>query len=148
MYDEIAPPDLRRTFVLAVAPLPDAYGDPTLIRQVWTNLLSNAIKYSMPKAQRHIAIDAHTEAGMNVYSVRDKGVGFDPAYAHKLFGVFQRLHRAEEFPGTGIGLVLVQRIVQRHGGRVWADGNVDRGATISFSLPASEVTGENVAKAP
>jgi PAS domain S-box-containing protein len=118
-----------------VGPLLSAKGDPSLMRQVWVNLISNALKFTRPKAARAIEIEGRTEAGRVVYSVKDNGVGFDMAYADKLFGVFQRLHSGHEFEGTGVGLALVQRIVHRHGGEVWAEGKVGEGATFSFSLP-------------
>ena len=125
----------RERFTLEVADLPAAWGDPVLLRQVWTNLLSNAVKFSAPSASPRIEVSGSREEGEAVYSVRDNGVGFDMAYAPKLFGVFQRLHGVQEFEGTGVGLALVQRIVVRHGGRVWAEAAVGRGATFSFALP-------------
>jgi len=118
-----------------VGDLPHADADPRLMRQVWVNLVSNALKFTRPKAERAIAIAGRTEPDRVVYSVRDNGVGFDMAYANKLFGVFQRLHSSQEFEGTGVGLALVQRIIHRHGGEVWAEGKVGEGATFSFSLP-------------
>jgi PAS domain S-box-containing protein len=121
-----------------VSPLPEADGDPSLMGQVWSNLLSNAIKYTVPVANRRIEVGGGAEGGQLVYYVRDNGVGFDPDYAHKLFGVFQRLHKAEEFEGTGVGLAIVQRIVHRHGGRAWATGRPNQGATFYFSLPTSQ----------
>jgi light-regulated signal transduction histidine kinase (bacteriophytochrome) len=138
IYHEMVSPEVQEKFTFSVSPLADAYGDPTLLRQVWSNLLSNAIKYTLPKAERRIEVGGYTEKGMNVYTVTDSGVGFNPDYAHKLFGVFQRLHKAEEFEGTGVGLVIVQRIIQRHGGQVWAEGQVNEGATFYFSLPQPE----------
>jgi PAS domain S-box-containing protein len=109
-------------------------GDPALLKQVWLNLLANALKYSRRRDEACIEIGCHEEAGETVYSVRDNGTGFDMKYAHKLFGVFQRLHRAEDYEGTGVGLAIVQRVVHRHGGRVWAVGAPDQGATFSFTL--------------
>ncbi len=138
VYNEIASPEVRQKFVFTVAPLPESTGDPALLRQVWSNLLSNAIKYTTPRDERRIEIAGHTEEGMNIYSVRDTGVGFNPVYTHKLFGVFQRLHKSTEFEGNGVGLAIVQRIMHRHGGRAWAEGKVNEGATFSFSLPCKE----------
>jgi PAS domain S-box-containing protein len=119
-----------------VTPLPPVTADPTLLRQVWTNLVSNAVKYSSKSPQPRIEIAGEHRPGENRYSVRDNGVGFNMDYVHKLFGVFQRLHRADEFSGTGVGLAIVHRVVTRHGGRVWAEGKVDQGAAFAFSLPA------------
>ena len=120
---------------MAIGPLPPVRGDRTLLRQVWTNLIANAIKYSGKVAEPCIEVNGRQDAAENVYSVRDNGVGFNMEYADKLFRVFQRLHRADEFSGTGVGLAIVQRVVARHGGRVWADGKVNGGAMFSFSLP-------------
>ena len=119
-----------------VDPLPPARGDRTLLRQVLANLIGNAFKFTRGRPHPHIEIGARREGQAVVYFVRDNGVGFDMQYADKLFGVFQRLHRADEFEGTGVGLALAQRIIQRHGGRIWADGKVDGGATFFFTLPA------------
>ncbi len=115
--------------------LPSVHGDYALIRQVWINLIENAIKYTRPREKARIEIRALAKENEIIYSVSDNGVGFDMKYADKLFDVFQRLHSMEDFEGTGIGLATVQRIIARHGGRVWAEGKMDGGATFYFTLP-------------
>ena len=120
---------------LEIATLPSCDGDATVLRQVWCNLIGNALKYSAKRAQPLIRISGRTEAQELVYQVKDNGAGFDMRYVERLFGVFQRLHGAEQFDGTGIGLAIVQRIVARHGGRVWAEGAPDAGACFQFALP-------------
>lgn len=109
--------------------------DHTLIKQVWSNLLSNAIKYSKNNPNPQIEIGSIDKSGQIVYYIKDNGVGFDPQYSGKLFGVFQRLHKATDFPGTGVGLAIVYRIITRHGGKVWADAKVNEGAVFYFTLP-------------
>ncbi len=127
-----------RAVELEVAALPECQGDPALLKQVWVNLLSNALKYSRRRPVARIEVGGRQEADGAVYFVRDNGTGFDMRYAGKLFGVFQRLHRAADFEGTGVGLAIVQRIVERHGGKVWAEAAVEAGATFSFKLPIPE----------
>lgn len=123
-----------------IAPLPPAHGDPALLRQVWINLLSNAFKYSAPRGERaRVEISGERDGQTARYRIRDNGVGFDMRYAENLFGVFQRLHAQDEFEGTGVGLAIVQRVVHRHGGRVWAESQPDRGATFTVELPASDI---------
>jgi light-regulated signal transduction histidine kinase (bacteriophytochrome) len=123
---------------ISVGTLPPARADRSLLRQVWTNLISNALKYSSKVPQPRIEITGSEAGDESRYSVRDNGVGFSMQYAEKLFHVFQRLHRADEFSGTGVGLAIVHRVVTRHGGRVWAEGKVDQGAVFSFALPGGE----------
>jgi len=120
--------------------LPPAAGDSTVIRHVWSNLIGNALKYSAKRAQPHIVISGRIEGDETIYSVQDNGAGFDMAYADKLFGVFKRLHSAEEYAGTGVGLAIVHRIITRHHGRVWAHGEPDAGARIQFALPIQSAT--------
>ena len=120
---------------------PAALADRSMMQQVWLNLLSNAVKYSVPGNVHRVEVDGFAEDGMNVYSVRDYGVGFDQHYAGKLFGVFQRLHGSEEFQGSGIGLSIVKKIVERHGGKVWAEGRLGQGATFHFSIPGGHEHG-------
>ena len=123
---------------MKIATLPPCYGDESLIREVLTNLLSNAIKFSKNEKNSLIEVGGELKDNENIYYVKDNGVGFDMKYSDKLFGVFQRLHSQEEFKGTGVGLALVQRIIHRHRGRIWAEGKVNKGATFYFTLPLRE----------
>ena len=123
-----------------VEPLPPAHGDRALLRQVFSNLLGNAIKFTRPVASPRIVVSGVTEGDEVAYCVRDNGVGFDPRYRERLFNVFQRLHREADFEGTGVGLAIVKRIVERHGGRVWAEGAVGAGAAFHFTLPAGRLS--------
>jgi light-regulated signal transduction histidine kinase (bacteriophytochrome) len=127
----------RRGIAWSIHPLPPVGADLALLRMVLVNLISNAVKFTGQRAEARIEIGSVAESsGETVIFIRDNGAGFDPRYRAKLFGVFKRLHGEAEFPGTGIGLANVQRIIQRHGGRTWAEGAVDGGATFYFSLPA------------
>ncbi len=138
-----------RQVEVVIGDLPSCSGDPALLKQVWTNLISNALKYTRKQEAARIEIGCHTEPRSTVegeppvptnadpeviYFVKDNGAGFDMKYVNKLFGVFQRLHRAADYEGTGVGLAIVQRILKRHGGRIWADAKVGEGATFSFTL--------------
>jgi light-regulated signal transduction histidine kinase (bacteriophytochrome) len=125
----------ERQIELIVADLPECQADISLLTQVWINLLSNAIKYTNKTEKARIEIGCQLINDENIYFIRDNGAGFDMQYADKLFGVFQRMHLDHEFEGTGIGLAIVQRIIQRHGGRIWADAAIDQGATFYFTIP-------------
>jgi two-component system, sensor histidine kinase and response regulator len=125
-----------------IGALPDCAGDESLLTQVLANLLSNACKFTERRAPAIVSVDAQRSASQFIYCVRDNGAGFDMAQAGRLFGVFQRLHSGHEFPGTGIGLSIVQRIVNRHGGKVWAEAEAGKGAAFFFSLPAAEGIGD------
>ncbi|MBD2695143.1 AAA family ATPase [Anabaena catenula] len=138
VLSDLTPEWSGRQIEFAIADLPICQADLSLLTQVWINLLSNAIKYTRYKPVAHIEVGYEVMDGEGVYFIRDNGSGFDMQYANNLFGVFQRLHREQEFEGTGIGLAIVQRIIQRHGGRIWAKAAVDQGATFYFTIPSSE----------
>jgi two-component system, sensor histidine kinase and response regulator len=131
-----------------VGPLPPAAADPGVIRHVWTNLIGNAFKYSSKRAQPHIRISGRVEGNETLFTVEDNGAGFDMQYADKLFGVFKRMHSAQEFQGTGVGLAIVHRIIARHGGRISAHAEPDKGARFEFALPATPPADVRVAGAP
>jgi signal transduction histidine kinase len=135
VYQEIkqASPDRNIEFIMGV--LPNVDGDTDMIRQVWVNLFTNAVKFTGKKEKAKIEVGSTSAGDMVTYYMKDNGAGFDMQYVGKLFGVFQRLHSVEEFDGNGIGLSNVKRIIERHGGKVWAEGKVDEGATFYFTLP-------------
>jgi signal transduction histidine kinase len=135
LVDELRKGAADRRVEVRLGHLPDSVGDPGLLKQVFFNLLANAFKFTRPRDKAVIEVGCHEREGERVFFVRDNGAGFDMKYAQKLFGVFQRLHREDEFEGTGVGLSIVQRIIQRHGGRIWAEAGVDEGATFFFTLP-------------
>jgi two-component system sensor histidine kinase/response regulator len=138
-YKEITTDAEKMRINLKIAKLHKTFGDANLIKMVWNNLISNAIKYSSKKEISEISVGSRVLGDMIIYQIKDNGVGFEMLYKHKLFGVFQRLHSEIEFEGNGVGLAIVQRIINMHGGKVWAEGEVGKGATFYFSLPASEV---------
>jgi light-regulated signal transduction histidine kinase (bacteriophytochrome) len=136
---EKSQPDLvNRNINWIIQDLPGVTGDYALIKQVWVNLIGNAIKYTKNTESAEISINFRDENKHFVFVVSDNGVGFDMKYAHKLFGVFQRLHSQAEFEGTGIGLANVQRIIHKHNGKVWAEAELNKGATFYFSLPKNQ----------
>jgi PAS domain S-box-containing protein len=138
--DEVITNIPEKHIQFSIDPLPSAYGDPIMIHQVFLNLLSNAIKFTEPRETAIIKVGVLDVDNENIYYVKDNGVGFDMQYAGKIFGPFQRLHNDEEFKGTGIGLAIVHRIINRHGGRIWAEAKVDEGATFYFTLPKSAIS--------
>jgi len=135
---DLAPP---ANVAVDLVPLPRVLGDAASMRQVWMNLLSNAVKYSAGDQQPVVRVDWRMQGQEAQFSVEDNGAGFDPDYAHKLFQPFSRLHKAQEFEGTGVGLAIVRRVVERHGGRVWAEARAEGGSRFWFSLPAARVLG-------
>ena len=138
VFYELSTPESRERMDLHIGSVPSAFGDPSLMRQVWANLLSNAIKFTSKVQRASIEVTGEQTDRECLFTVTDNGAGFDMQYVGKLFGVFQRLHSTKEFEGTGVGLALVQRIIRRHGGRVWAEGEIDRGAKFCFALPKKE----------
>jgi len=128
----------NRSVEVVVGTLPPCEGDLSLLGQVWMNLLSNALKFTRRKPDARIEVGAESVDGQATYYVRDNGAGFDMQFSNKLFGVFQRLHSADQFEGNGVGLAIVQRIVERHGGRIWATGAPDEGATFWFTIGRAE----------
>jgi PAS domain S-box-containing protein len=138
--DELKPQREGRQIELRTGVLSPCLADSTLMKQVWVNLLSNALKYSRDRQPAMVEVGCLRENNGTIFFVRDNGVGFDMQYVDKLFGVFQRLHRSDEFEGTGVGLAIVQRIVHRHGGRVWAEAQVDQGAVFYFTLEGENKT--------
>jgi light-regulated signal transduction histidine kinase (bacteriophytochrome) len=140
ILSELEPDTIGREIDWRIGSLPDVRGDAAMLRIVLVNLMSNALKFTRPRQQTRIDIgELPGETADTIVFVRDNGVGFDMTYGDKLFGVFQRLHQAAEFEGTGIGLANVRRIITRHGGRTWAEGKVDQGATFYFSLPRTQL---------
>jgi len=135
IWDDISKTEGDRDIECIFERLPNAFAERAMISQVWVNLISNALKYSKNKSKTIIEISGEQKDNEVIYSIKDNGSGFDMRYYNKLFGVFQRLHSAEEFEGTGVGLAIVERIIKKHGGRIWAESEVDKGATFYFSLP-------------
>jgi len=138
VLDEALRDHKGRPPLIQIEPLPMAHADRGLLRQVWTNLISNALKYCSNSEQPTITLSGQRSATECAYVIKDNGVGFSMDYVEKLFGVFERLHRADEFEGTGVGLAIVHRIISRHGGRIWAEGKINQGAVFSFALPSGE----------
>ena len=141
-FEELTMPEDRQRIEFKVGELPAAEGDPILINQVWTNLLANAIKFSSRQERALIEVEGRQTDDEALYFVRDNGAGFPMKYADKLFGVFERLHHESDFQGTGVGLAIVQRIVNRHGGRIWAESKANQGATFYFTLRRTGLTPE------
>ena len=132
---ELVTPEIRKKITFTVGDLPTIIGDQTLIRQVWSSLISNSIKFSLPKEKPEIAITGFEDNDICTYHIKDNGVGFNPKNKESLFVLFQHLHKTGEFEGCGAGLTITQRIIHRHGGHIWGDGQLGEGAEFSFSLP-------------
>jgi light-regulated signal transduction histidine kinase (bacteriophytochrome) len=135
IYIDTANMEEQNTFQFIVQTMPMVNCDSNLMKQVWQNLIGNALKYSSKSKIKKIETGANKNNNEITFFIKDQGAGFNSNYKHKLFGVFQRLHHENEFEGTGVGLAIVQRIIQRHGGKVWAEGDINKGATFYFSLP-------------
>jgi light-regulated signal transduction histidine kinase (bacteriophytochrome) len=129
------PEILNRDIQIVINDISDSWADQQLLSQVWTNLISNAVKYTGKKEKAMIEFGSFVENTETVFFIKDNGAGFNMKYADKLFNVFQRLHKARDFEGIGIGLANIHRIIARHGGRCWAEGEIEKGATFYFSLP-------------
>ena len=138
MVDKLLEEHSNKNAQISIAKLPQVRGDEGLLRQVFINLLSNALKFSRKRDEPRVEIGWEQKGQDAVFFVRDNGAGFNMAYAANLFGVFKRLHHYDEFEGTGVGLAIVQRIIQKHGGKVWAEGAVNQGATFYFTLERAE----------
>lgn len=135
VYEELTSETEREKIDFRLQPIPAAFGDQAMLRQVWLNFISNALKFTSLKPERIIEVGHKSENDGTIYYIKDNGAGFNMEYSHKLFNVFQRLHSVSDFQGTGVGLALIQRIIHRHKGRVWADGKVNEGATFYFTIP-------------
>jgi PAS domain S-box-containing protein len=138
VFQELTTPESRARIEFSLGSLPAVTGDPIMLRQVWTNLIANAIKFSSRLDRARIRVECQRTSTEDIFSVRDNGAGFDMQYSDRLFGIFQRLHTTSEFEGTGVGLAIIQRAIHRHGGRVWAEGEVDKGSVFYFALPNSK----------
>jgi PAS domain S-box-containing protein len=145
-FEQIDKEECRRIRHFDLKPLPSAYGDRAMLQQVFFNMVANAVKFTAQQTEPVLEIGGSTNNGFSTYYVKDNGVGFDPRFADKLFGVFQRLHGEDQFEGTGVGLALVKRIIQRHNGRVWAEGRLNEGATFYFALPAQRESSDGERK--
>lgn len=144
MYYEVTDENSRKRIEINIGNICNSPADINMIKQVWINLLSNAVKFSSKREKSIISVSCKTDDGKCIYSIKDNGAGFDMNYAAKMFGVFQRLHSEKDFEGTGVGLAIVQSIVHRHGGEVWAESEIDKGACFYFSLPYYQAGSESI----